>query len=548
MKIIELPRPDLYLKQLGLNANPFPISPDVHRYFLTHQLQTLVHEVLFCLQQRKGFVVITGEVGLGKTTFSRFLIEQLRVQDTEVAVLFNTVLQEGDLIEQICSDFDLKTKGLSLREQIQQLDQFVIDQRRQGKNCVVFIDDAQNLSKKSLEVIRVLSNLETDREKLVQVVLLGQPELSSLLDSHDLRQLKSRIALLRQINPLNREELAAYITYKLNICSDGSTIDVTEDASSQIYRYSKGNLRRANLLLDRVILALVSQHKTVIDRTLVHAAYWDLQPKGEKNLCNAYPVSLLIKKPVIGTVIVTLILAFLWTYSDAEMKNDFLSLFEENGGLSEKKSVKKDLESMNSARDQNVLGRGGLRVDVADKLNNKNDFAGNRDKERSKTTPIKAKTDLYDRRKLLQYLSEFGLGSEVDLAAQYLNEHNMSGLAANLLAPRGLSLLRNAAQLPLKRIHISTITIKNVDGRDEELIVWRPEFVVGELSYFKKSKAISELQNRLSYLGYYQGKIDGLVGALTFSAIMSFQKNWELPVTGQIDEYTLFLLHYSVAI
>lgn len=545
MKIIELPHPDLYLKQLGLNANPFPISPDAHRYFLTHQLQTLVHEVLFCIQQRKGFVVITGEVGLGKTTFSRFLIEQLRARETEVAVLFNTVLQEGDLIEQICSDYDLNTKGLSLREQIQQLDQFFIEKRRQGKNCVLFIDDAQNLSKKSLEVIRVLSNLETDREKLVQVVLLGQPELSVLLDSHDLRQLKSRVALLRQINPLNREELAAYITYKLNICSDGTPIEVKEDASNQIYRYSKGNLRRANLLLDRVVLALIGQHKTVIDRTLVHAAYWDLDPKGEKSLSNIHATSSPMKRIVVAFPITVFLLGFFWTFSDVEAKNNFFALFQKNGGSFKNLFVETGVDVPNSKRDQSVVEKDLLNEESAEKSDSGGSSV-NREKERSQVTPVMVRANLHDREKLVKYLSEFGLGSEVDLVVQYLNEQNMSELAANLLAPRGLSLLRNAAQLPLEKIDIATITVKSVDGRNEELIIWEPEFIVGELNYFKKSEAISELQNRLSFLGYYQGKIDGLVGTLTFSAIMAFQKNWELPVTGQVDEYTLFLLHCLV--
>ena len=195
----------MYTKTFGFREKPFTISPNPRFLFLSkHHLEALEH-LRYGIQERMGFVVVTGEVGTGKTTLLRSLLESLE-SDTDTAFVFNTKISPTQLLKQILTDLGLDATGLDKEQIIEALNEFLLGQLREGRNTVVVIDEAQNLSPEVLEELRLLSNLETAQAKLLQIILVGQPELNHLLNLPQLRQLRQRITVMYHLQPLSREE------------------------------------------------------------------------------------------------------------------------------------------------------------------------------------------------------------------------------------------------------------------------------------------------------------------------------------------------------
>jgi general secretion pathway protein A len=267
---------------LGLVHNPFPPTPDATFYFYTNNLYRDFAEALHCIQSRKGFLLLTGEVGLGKSTFVSNLMETLRAEGTAVALVLNTFLQGSALLEAINNDFGLpptsRLSGNALSDnmvsQLVRLNTYLLKCGRQGKNCVLIIDDAQNLNAESLELIRLLCNLETRQEKLLQIVLVGQPELLDTLSSPSLRQLKSRIVKYMQLTGLTLGDTAKYIKFRLteaNPQAEGG-IEVASDAVDAIHRVTAGNPRQLHLIMDRCLYGLVARRTRKVTIDLVQCA------------------------------------------------------------------------------------------------------------------------------------------------------------------------------------------------------------------------------------------------------------------------------------
>jgi len=177
-----------YLDYFGLRFNPFPVVPDVENFFLSRNIDRVITEIVHGIDTRKGFMVLTGEIGLGKTTICRKIMNILEEKGTETSLVFHTAYQDVELLREINRDFGLEAGTLNLGTQMKVLNDFLLSRNAEGRNCTIIIDDAQNLSNKSLELIRMISNLETDHQKLVQILLIGQPELVDKLNSSDLRQ------------------------------------------------------------------------------------------------------------------------------------------------------------------------------------------------------------------------------------------------------------------------------------------------------------------------------------------------------------------------
>ena len=196
-----------HLADLGLVRNPFPPTPDAWCYFSTPRLEEHMVELAHCVLSRKGFCLLTAEVGIGKSTLVRRLIFDLAPQGVVSAFVFNTFLQGPDLLAAVLQDFGLQSAG-SMSADIAELNAFLLKNHQEGKTCLLVIDDAQNLSEDSLELVRLLCNLETDQEKLLQILLAGQPELEAALSQHNLRQLRSRIVKHARLQGLSSTEMA----------------------------------------------------------------------------------------------------------------------------------------------------------------------------------------------------------------------------------------------------------------------------------------------------------------------------------------------------
>ena len=239
----------------GLRENPFNVNPDPRYLFLTRPIQEALEALTYGVQTRKGFIVLTGEVGTGKTTLINCLLNGLRQQQTPTAFIFNSHLNSSDLLDFILADFgitcDSKLKGSMLTS----LNQWLCTHQRTGATPVLIVDEAQGLPFHVLEEIRLLLNLETSREKLLQIVLVGQPELEEKLNRPDLRELRERIALRCKIAPLTLEETYGYIQHRLWVAGTKNELAFASEAVNAVHSCSHGIPRVINLLCEHALIS-----------------------------------------------------------------------------------------------------------------------------------------------------------------------------------------------------------------------------------------------------------------------------------------------------
>ncbi|MGH8084319.1 MAG: AAA family ATPase [Lysobacter sp.] len=260
-----------YLAELGLARSPFPPTPDAEGYFHTAALERELAEASHCLLARKGFVLMTGEVGMGKSTFVRRLLDAVEREGALASLVFNTFLQGPDLLAAILRDFGIKP-GVDAADNINRFNSFLVRRWQADTTCVLVIDDAQNLSLESLELLRLLSNLESGQEKLLQIVLAGQPELDEQLGRHQIRQLSSRIVKHIRMAALDRTEAARYVEFRLSLAGAAGRIRLTAPAHAALHRCSAGNPRRIHLIMDRCLYGVVARGNPVIDADLIRLA------------------------------------------------------------------------------------------------------------------------------------------------------------------------------------------------------------------------------------------------------------------------------------
>ncbi len=261
----------MYQTFYGLREKPFSLTPDPQFLFLSESHRTAIESLLYGIQQREGFMVITGDIGTGKTTICRTFLERLD-KNVKTAVIFNSFLTEEELLEAILRDFGFSSKGKTKKERIDALNKLLIFFLSHGRSAVLIIDEAQNLSVPVLEQIRMLSNLETEKEKLLQIILFGQLELDQKLRSAELKQLNQRIAVRHYLLPLTPKETESYIYQRLLVAGSRGSITFSGPALYEIYKFSKGAPRLINLLCDRALLAGFIQQTHYLDKEIIKLA------------------------------------------------------------------------------------------------------------------------------------------------------------------------------------------------------------------------------------------------------------------------------------
>jgi type II secretory pathway predicted ATPase ExeA len=265
----------MYKDFFGLRANPFNVNPDPRYLFLTRHTEEALACLTYGIQSRKGFVLLTGEVGTGKTTLLNKLMEWLRVQQVATAFIFNSQLNVPQFLEYMMADFGIPCDSKSKSQILLKLYNWLLDRYRAGETAVLIVDEAQNLSDEVLEEIRLMTNLETFTEKLLQIVVVGQPELEQKLKQPNLRQLRQRLTLRAKTHPLTVEETKAYVAQRLRIAGSNGQQIFDPEALTVIHRYSSGIPRVINLICEHCLVCAFVDHQRVVTSSVVEAVARD---------------------------------------------------------------------------------------------------------------------------------------------------------------------------------------------------------------------------------------------------------------------------------
>jgi general secretion pathway protein A len=267
----------LYQTHFGLSQAPFNITPDPSFLYLSPSHREGLAQLSYGIRARKGFVVLTGEVGTGKTTLIHALLNDLN-GSAQTALIFSTIVSPADLLRSVCEEFGLvepKRPLGEIHDYLVSLNEFLLESYRKGENCALIIDEAQNLSAEVLESIRLLSNFETSKDKLLQILLVGQPELAVRLNSPDLRQLKQRVMLRHHLRVLSLRECCEYVSNRLKVAGGDRTI-FTPNALESIHSYSGGIPRIVNVLCDNALLSGYALGRKEVDIGIIREVAEDL--------------------------------------------------------------------------------------------------------------------------------------------------------------------------------------------------------------------------------------------------------------------------------
>lgn len=375
----------MYQNFYRFNEKPFSLTPDPRFLFLSKHHQGALDHMLYGINQREGFMSIVGDVGTGKTTLCRCLLERLD-NNIQVALILNPMLSDIDLLRTCVHDLEVKPTSVfaekmvsanpflevdsseevdmrwvnraSKKELLDALNTFLLEQHRAGGSTVVIIDEAQNLPLDVMEQLRILSNLETEKEKLLQIIFVGQLELNDKLKLPELKQLNQRISIRYEIRPLSREETAQYINHRVLVAGAGSRVSFKSSAVKEIYKYSQGYPRLINLVCDRALLGGYNDQVDVIERSQVNQGIKSLLGEEEKSYFRDHFIR--YRLPVISSVLFFLagLAFFIFAQMGIDWRSEFKHLISKFGvvqPLAIKETPARDSSEVKHGLDQTVL-------------------------------------------------------------------------------------------------------------------------------------------------------------------------------------------------
>ena len=303
----------MYKDYFGLSDLPFSIAPDPNYLYLSEKHREALAHMIYGVGDQGGFVVLTGEVGTGKTTICRSVLQQLP-DNANIAFVINPRQSINQLLQSVFSELSIPYReGMTSKDMMDRLNAYLLGAHADGRNTILIIDEAQNLSVDVLEQLRLLTNLETDEKKLLQLVLLGQPELNELLAKPELRQLTQRVTARYHLIPLSKKEVADYIDHRLSVAKCTSNV-FTPAAMTSVYKFSGGVPRLINILCDRAMLGVYSQSGDFVHKAHISKAAKEIF--SEYKVKPAFPISI-----VAATVVAVLLL--LGTYL---IKNEYVQI------------------------------------------------------------------------------------------------------------------------------------------------------------------------------------------------------------------------------
>ncbi|BCG48147.1 Peptidoglycan-binding domain 1 protein [Citrifermentans bremense] len=268
----------MYWESFGFKEAPFALTPNPSFLFLSSPHQEAFAHLLFAIESRAGFIELSGEVGTGKTTMVRTLLNQLDPETYRTALIFNPTLSPLGLLQEVNSEFGLNCDSCDMRELHTTLNAYLLEENRAGRTVVLVIDEAQNLSVEVLEQVRLISNLETDSDKLIQIVLVGQPELNALLSREELRQLDQRITVRYHLRPMGFDDTCAYVRHRIRFAANGQEpLTFSLGALRRIFKFSGGLPRLINGVCDRALLLAYTKERKEVSTEMAALAIADLR-------------------------------------------------------------------------------------------------------------------------------------------------------------------------------------------------------------------------------------------------------------------------------
>jgi len=494
-----------HLSFFGLSQNPFPVAPDDENFYTSPHIDQVMTEIIHGIVSRKGFMVLAGEVGLGKTTLTRRIMAILEELGIETSLVFHTAYQDVELLREINRDFGLKTDSMRFGDQMETLNKFLLAQNRLGKNCAIIIDDAQNLDQKSLELIRMISNFEGNQKKLVQILLVGQPELNDRLNQPKLKQLKSRIIIWKKAKPLTVSEINHYLYFKFNMAGSNGRIYIKKNALKAIHKLTRGNLRQINILMDRCLYAAFLQNTPDISKPVVMASAKDLAADSSMPRKK-------IKRLTLAAGLAACMMA---------------ALIYLNPGIKGIRTIYKTIEGSD-------IG-GGPTVPVM-----------NQPHEAPAAAPLAAAKDPASRIPVAEFLGAYGLSEFEPVFSRALASGGFDEVADAIFIRTGYKLVcLDRVPEDIKRRYGILVSPASSGRKQFSLLFWKPSLFITDFYYAFQGKEITSLKKMLSRAQLFNGTMDGIVDMELISSVTRFQKLAALPPTGYPDENTLFLLSHS---
>lgn len=272
----------MYCDYFGFSEKPFTITPNPQFVFLSSIHREAFARLLYGVDSHAGFIALTGEVGTGKTTMLRTLLTQLDPEKYKSALIFNPCMSAEQLLVSICREFGIEADEQNRSSYLDALYRFLIEQNSAGRTVVLVIDESQNLDPDVLEQVRMISNLETERDKLIQIILAGQPELNDVLRRHDLRQLNQRITVRCRLAPMNLDDTTHYIDHRIKISGSRIPEIFSRPAIRRIYRFSRGVPRLINIACEQALLMAWTQEIRSVSPSIVAEVIAELRPADER--------------------------------------------------------------------------------------------------------------------------------------------------------------------------------------------------------------------------------------------------------------------------
>ena len=520
----------MYWEFFGFKEPPFALTPNPAFLFLSSPHQEAFAHLLFAIENRAGFIELSGEVGTGKTTIIRTLLNQLDPGMHRTALIFNPTLSPLGLFREINGEFGLPAAGNDLRELHLALNGFLLEENRAGRTVVLVIDEAQNLSVEVLEQIRLISNLETDRSKLIQIVLVGQPELRTLLSRGELRQLDQRITVRYHLKPMDFPDSCDYIRHRIRFAAGGSEpLTFSPGAVRKIFKFSGGLPRLINSACDRSLLLAYTSETREVAPAMAAAAIADLvkDAPGPVSLCPRALAALLL---------LAALCAAAWSalsgHAPAQVAN---GISPERGAKAlpvwSRELALQGLAAQPEAENQRVALNAVLqawRSPPFDKI----------------PPPGATLPGLARQRGMTATRIEGDLDTLARLDAPALLQVKVPGAGSRLLALTGIG--KDQVRVVPALAGCSTLTraeLAQLWGAGAT-VLWKDfHGIASRVKPAEKAAGVKLLQGLLKGAGYYQGALNGTLGPKTTEAIAGFQRKERLVVDGKARGLTLLMLY-----